>query len=136
MTPLTRTLAGLLLGLGFLVLLSTQPGQSAHAPKSSKPGEKKFTPEEIAFFEKDVKPLLEANCLKCHGGEKTKANLQFTSRAGVLKGGDQGPAVRLDKPDASLLLRAISYSDKQLEMPPKGKLPQKEIDTLTKWVKA
>jgi hypothetical protein len=30
-----------------------------------------FTPEQIALYEKEVKPLLEANCLKCHGGEKT-----------------------------------------------------------------
>src|SRR5215468_1785779 len=121
MTPLTRTLASSLLGLGLLVVLGSRPGQSADAPKQSTPAERKFTPEEIGFFEKDVKPLLEAHCIKCHGGEKTKANLQLTSRPGILKGGDQGPAVQFDKPDASLLLKAISYSDKQLEMPPKGK---------------
>src|SRR5438552_18449719 len=45
------------------------------------------------------------------------------------------PACFLDKPADSLLLKAIHYTD-GLEMPPTGKLPQAEIDTLTKWVKA
>jgi hypothetical protein len=96
--------------------------------------ERKFTPEQIAFFEKEVQPLLQQHCLKCHGGEKVRGNLRLTGREHVLKGGDLGPAFSADKPDESRLLQAINWKD-GLEMPPKGKLPAADIETLTKWVK-
>src|SRR5262245_37510466 len=95
----------------------------------------KFPAEDVAFFEKQVRPILTAHCLKCHGGgEKVRGGLRLTARESVLEGGDQGPAVDLAKPAESLLLKAVHYQD-GLQMPPGGKLPQKEIDTLTTWVK-
>ena len=97
--------------------------------------DKRFSAREVAFFEKDVLPILKANCFKCHGDKKPRGGLYLNSRAALLKGGDTGPAVSLDKPDDSLLLKAITYKN-GLEMPPTGKLPQKDIDTLTRWVKA
>src|SRR6185503_6994254 len=94
-------------------------------------------PASVAFFDKEVRPLLEANCLKCHGAEeKIKGGLRLTTRDDVLKGGDLGPVIDPADPDASLLLRAIGYADDKLQMPPKGKLPPEAIETLTKWVKA
>ncbi|MBY0459139.1 MAG: DUF1549 domain-containing protein, partial [Gemmataceae bacterium] len=54
---------------------------------------------------------------------------------GVLKGGDTGPAVDLKKPAESLLLTAIHYKEDAYKMPPKGKLADKDITTLEKWVK-
>src|SRR4051812_13521069 len=88
----------------------------------------------IAFFEKDVRPLLETRCLKCHGGgEKVKGGLRLTSRDGLQKGGDLGPVIDPDKPAESLLLRAISYRDEKLQMPPDGRLPPEAVATLTKW---
>jgi hypothetical protein len=92
--------------------------------------------QHVAFFANEVLPILQANCHKCHGGEsKVRGGLRLTSREAVLKGGDTGPAVSLEKPEESLLLQAIHYKD-GLEMPPTGKLPPKEIETLTRWVKA
>src|SRR5262249_34867889 len=86
------------------------------------------------FFDKEVKPILQANCFRCHGAEsKIKGNLRLTSRDDILKGGATGPVVSLEKPEESRILDAINYRD--LEMPPKGKLPQAQIDILTKWVK-
>jgi hypothetical protein len=97
---------------------------------------KSFSAEEVAFYEKEVRPILNQRCLKCHGGEaKIKGGLRLISRETVLKGGDTGPAVSLDKAADSLLLKAINYTD-GLEMPPTGKLPRAEIETLTTWVKA
>src|SRR5262245_24572157 len=78
------------------------------------------------FFDKEVKPILQANCFRCHGAEsKIKGNLRLTSRDDILKGGANGPAVLLEKPEESRILDAINYRD--LEMPPKGKLPQAQI---------
>src|SRR3954447_14656992 len=91
--------------------------------------------DDVAFYEKEVEPLLKANCLSCHGGEsKIKGGLRLTSRADALKGGDSGVAVSLDKPGDSLLLKAVSYTDEDLKMPPKGKLSPAQIEVLSKWV--
>ena len=49
------------------------------------------SPEQTAFFKKEVKPILEENCYRCHGGEdKLRGHFRVTSREGILKGGDQG----------------------------------------------
>jgi hypothetical protein len=97
--------------------------------------EPKFTPEQLQFFEREVQPILSARCWKCHGAdEKVKANLRLISRQGVLKGGDLGSAIDLKKWEDSRLIQAINWKN-DLEMPPTGKLPEKEIEVLTRWVK-
>jgi hypothetical protein len=88
------------------------------------------------FFETRVRPILEAHCLNCHGGaKKVRGGLRLTSRAEVLKGGGRGPAVSLDKPDDSLLLKAINHADEHLKMPPRRKLARGQIDVLARWVR-
>jgi hypothetical protein len=91
--------------------------------------------EQLQFFESQVRPILETACFKCHGAEpKIKGGLRLTSRAAILKGGDTGPAVSLDQPAKSLLLKAINYKDDALQMPPKEQLPKEKIAVLTRWV--
>jgi hypothetical protein len=103
------------------------------AAKPQATGEATFSKEQIEFFEKQILPILKARCLKCHGGEeKIRGSLKLTSRAAVLKGGDQGAAVDLKDPAESLLIQAINYDG--LKMPPSGKLPKAEIELLAKWV--
>ena len=94
-----------------------------------------FDDASIEFFEKEVRPILAARCLECHAsGEKPfKGGLRMDSRDAILKGGDTGPAVTLDKPAGSLLISAINYGD-VYQMPPKSKLADHEIAVLTKWV--
>lgn len=105
---------------------------------TDKPADKpsgEFAAADITFFEKEVFPILRANCLSCHGGEpKVQGEFKLTSRQAILKGGESGEAgATPGKPDASSLIAAINYGS--FEMPPKGKLPQAQIDTLTRWVK-
>jgi hypothetical protein len=96
-------------------------------------GSSTFTAEQVRFFEEKVRPILETRCLKCHGGGgKVKGGFRVDSRAAVLKGGDLGPAIDGDRPEQSLLLRAIRYEE--LEMPPGGKLPSGEQEILNRWV--
>lgn len=97
--------------------------------------ESKFAAEDVTFFEKEVFPILRANCFACHGGEpKVQGQFKLTSRADILKGGESGdPGATPGKPESSSLIDAINYSG--LEMPPKGKLPQAQIEILTRWVK-
>ena len=87
-----------------------------------------------AFFEAKVRPLLISKCLECHGAEKPKAGLRLDSREALLTGGESGPAAIVGKPDESLLVDVISYRN-TVQMPPKSKLPDAEIATLTDWVR-
>ena len=96
---------------------------------------KKISGEALSFWKKEAKPLLQQNCWKCHGAkERIKGDLRLTTREGVLHGGEIGPAVNLEKPEASLLLQMISYKDEDHEMPPIGKLKKEEIAILEKWI--
>ncbi len=87
-----------------------------------------------AFFEAKVRPLLISKCMECHGAEKPKAGLRLDSREALLTGGESGPAAIVGKPDESLLVDVISYRN-TVQMPPKSKLPDAEIATLTDWVR-
>ena len=89
---------------------------------------------DIGFWKSEIKPLLEQNCWKCHGADKVRAELVLTTREGVLKGGEVGPAVNLENPASSLMLQMVSYKDDDHQMPPIGKLPQAKIDLLAKWI--
>ncbi len=92
------------------------------------------TAEQLEFFERSVRPLLAEHCYSCHSSkaEKLKANLLVDSRAGLLRGGDSGAAIVPGDADGSLIIAAIRYEN--YEMPPKGKLPAKDIETFEKWI--
>ncbi len=79
---------------------------------------------EFDFFEKEIRPLLHKHCYKCHSAEaeKVKGGLLLDSRQGWETGGDSGPAIVPGDVEGSLLLRAVSYEDDDLQMPPKYKL--------------
>ena len=86
----------------------------------------------VPSFEKDVRPLLDAKCARCHGGKTKKADLDLSTPAGVLKGGESGPAVVAGKPEKSLLYEKVHKG----EMPPakKDALAPAEIETLRRWI--
>ena len=91
--------------------------------------------EESEFFERHVRPVLANHCSKCHGPKKQEAGLRLDSRAALVKGSDAGPVVVAGDPAASKLIAAINYIDKDLQMPPDGKLPAEAIEALSEWVK-
>ena len=91
--------------------------------------------EAIEHFESKVRPLLIENCYECHSAEhKIKGGLRLDHRAGWETGGDSGPTIVPGDPDASLIARAISYTDRDLKMPPKRKLSDDQIATLNAWI--
>ena len=92
-------------------------------------------PTDLEFFEKKIRPLLAERCYECHGEKKQKAGLRLDSRAALLKGGDNGPAIVAGAPEKSRLIRAVSYEDVDLQMPPKAKLSSAEIAALTEWIR-
>ena len=107
----------------------------ATAPPVPAAEESKPDPEAVAFFETSVRPVLVESCLECHGPEKQKSDLRVDSREALLKGGALGPAIEPGNPEESLLIHALAHDeDGEVQMPPKGKLPDAAIEALTKWV--
>lgn len=70
--------------------------------------------EEAPDFERDIAPQLVNHCLDCHQPNKRSGKLDLSNLAGLLAGGEQGPALIPGKPASSLLLERVT-SD---EMPP------------------
>jgi mono/diheme cytochrome c family protein len=89
---------------------------------------------DMTHFEQRIRPLLIENCIDCHGPEKQKGGLRLDSRAGWQTGGDSGPAIEPGKLDASHLWKAVSYTDRDLKMPPKRKLKDSELADLKLWI--
>ncbi len=90
--------------------------------------------EQDQFFELKVRPVLAGTCFKCHGGEKTSGGLRTDSRDSLLQGGETKAAIVPGKPDKSLLIEAIKYTNPDIQMPPKGKLPDEVVANLERWV--
>lgn len=90
--------------------------------------------EALAFFERQVRPVLAEHCLECHGPEKQRGGLRLDFRDALLSGGESGPALVPGQPDQSLLLVAVHRTDPDLEMPPKGSLPKAAVTALERWV--
>ena len=91
------------------------------------------SPEASAFFEASVRPVLVESCLKCHGPDKQSGGLRLDSRASIMEGGDAGPAVVPGEPDKSPLVLAARHQG-DLKMPPKSKLPDPSVESLSRWV--
>lgn len=104
--------------------------------KADQPSDQRSDPStaDIEYFEKKIRPLLHEHCFECHSAESKTlhAGLRLDSLSGMLQGGDSGPSVVPGKPDESLLISSIHYND--YEMPPKGKLSDRDIAELTNWV--
>jgi hypothetical protein len=94
-------------------------------------------PDDREFFEKRVRPLLVQHCYSCHSTEakKQKGGLRLDNRAAILKGGDSGPVVIELKPEHSMLVRAVAYQDANLQMPPKGKLAERDVAVFSEWIR-
>src|SRR4051794_19374456 len=67
------------------------------------------TPEQLEFFEKQVRPILAEQCYKCHGPEKQKGELRVDSREALLKGSEQGPVLVPGKPEESSLIKSVKH---------------------------
>ncbi|MBJ06481.1 MAG: hypothetical protein CMO40_05085 [Verrucomicrobiaceae bacterium] len=92
--------------------------------------------EDVVFFESKIRPLLVEHCYECHSvrAKEVRGGLLLDSRAGVRKGGDSGAVLVPGQPNESRLLRALSYRDSDLQMPPKGKLPDGDLALLREWI--
>ncbi|HWZ49962.1 MAG TPA: c-type cytochrome domain-containing protein [Granulicella sp.] len=110
-----------LLGLGSGVALAQDPGSAQ-------------------FYTEKVVPVLEANCYRCHGGTSHRGGLTIDTKAGMLKGGHDGPVLVPGHPESSLIVKLIRHegpANDPMPMPPnKPKLSDADIAVVEQWVKA
>lgn len=89
------------------------------------------------FFERKIRPLLVKNCYECHSekaGEQ-QGGLLLDRRSGWIKGGSTEEAVLPGEPEQSLLIKAVRYTDDELQMPPDGRLSDADVKLLEQWVR-
>jgi uncharacterized membrane protein len=93
------------------------------------------TPPAISFYAKHINPILDANCVSCHGEGKTSGGLRMDSYDLLMKGGHDGPVIVAGKPESSLLLTRVTLppGHKQF-MPAEGKPPLRTEQIA--WIKA
>ena len=95
------------------------------------------TAEQSKFFNDKVFPLLAENCFRCHSAEggKDKGGLTLDTRDAIVKGGETGTALVAGDAEKSLLVKAVTYKDPDLKMPPKDQLSGEQVAVLSEWVK-
>src|SRR5262245_14937017 len=87
-------------------------------------------------FAKDIRPLLERSCWKCHGGDKSKGGLRLDEAKAALAGGNSGPVIQIgEKAAQSRLLILVAGMDAELKMPPEGPaLSRDDVGKLRAWI--
>ena len=90
-------------------------------------------PQATPDFQKDVLPVFEEKCIRCHGAKRRDGKLDMRTLAALLEGGVTGPAIKPGNAKKSLLIELIHYK----EMPPKKKGPfiaPTELEMLRLWI--
>ena len=94
-----------------------------------------ISPEQLKFFESKIRPALTRYCYECHAaGEKIRGGLRVDYKDGLIHGGDSGAAVVPGDLEKSLLFTAVTWSDRDYQMPPKQKLPPEVIEDIRQWI--
>jgi len=94
-------------------------------------------PDQLEFFESRIRPILIDNCYKCHSkaADRARGGLHVDSPQALITGGDSGAAIVPGDPAASRLIKAMKYTDPDMEMPPTGKLPDFVIRDFETWIR-
>jgi hypothetical protein len=84
-------------------------------------------------FARDVQPILENNCLSCHGETMQMGKLDLRSRESALQGGAHGAVLQPASAEQSKLYRMVAGLEKP-SMPMSGNLTAQDIATLKAWI--
>lgn len=88
-------------------------------------------------FAKDIQPLFERSCYKCHGAEKQKGKLRLDSLEATLKGGENGSGIEKGNSAKSSLVASVARLVEDEAMPPEGKgkpFSKEEVGLLRAWI--
>src|SRR5436190_8562482 len=86
-------------------------------------------------FTKEIKPLFEASCVKCHAKGKDKGGFSLETREAFLKGGETGPAAQSGNSGESYVVSLVAGTDPDEVMPKKGtKWTAEQVGLLRAWI--
>ena len=88
-------------------------------------------------YDRDVRPIFETSCIKCHGTERPKSRFSLVTRESAIKGGEHGAAVVVNDSAASPLIHYVARVVEDMEMPPEGKgdpMTPPQIGILRAWI--
>src|SRR6266478_3256212 len=88
-------------------------------------------------FERDIRPIFEKSCWRCHGAEKPKSHFRLDNRESALKGGNNGIDIIAGDSAKSPLVHYVARLVADMEMPPPGKgepLTAEQIGLLRAWI--
>ena len=122
-----KKLTAVLLLAGLTLACSAVHAAEGDAPATPKPAPKTLPPASSKTgltFAKDIKPLFDASCIRCHGEQKPKAALKLTTLEGTLAGSEEGKVITVGNSEKSLLVEAIARIKPKTAMPPEPKAPR------------
>jgi uncharacterized membrane protein len=105
-------------------------------PKASPAGNPQQASDKVDFV-KEIAPLIQSTCFKCHGGEKVKGKFKFNTKKDAFEGGESGKAIIPKQPSISKLYTALVDPDEDVLMPPpkeKTRPTKEQIDKVKKWI--
>jgi hypothetical protein len=87
-------------------------------------------------FNRDIRPILNANCMGCHGGVKQAGNVSFSYREQALGKGKSGrPTVVPGSPPQSELMARVTSGNPETRMPlHAAPLNAQQISLLRRWI--
>ena len=136
-----RTLILTFLSLGLCTAAFADDGGAAVAAPASKPQLPPPSAQQDVTYDKDIKPIFDKTCIKCHGADRPKAKLRLDSLAAVLKGGEDGKVVKPGMSAESMLIKNIAHiGDPEDWMPPiknrmgLKQLPPDQIGLIRAWI--
>jgi mono/diheme cytochrome c family protein len=118
-------------------LLLTLTAMFARAQAPATPDLQKLPPAaaDQVDFARDVVPILNTSCVRCHGRGKARGGFSLETRAAMMEGGDTGDAVLPGKSGDSLLIHLVAGLDPDNVMPQKGsRLKPAQIGVLRAWI--
>jgi len=128
----TRTLLSLLAG-GFSVLLAILAASAARI--GAQPQDTPTKPQTKITFARDIAPILQKNCLPCHGGEKPQGGLRLDSEAAALQGGESGKVILPGDSEKSPLVKRLLGEGEEARMPMGADpLPAGQIKLIRAWI--
>ena len=88
-------------------------------------------------FDRDIRPIFEASCWRCHGPDKPRSHFRLDGREAALKGGDNGVDLYPGDSAKSPLIHFVARLVEDMEMPPAGKgapLTSEQVGLLRAWI--
>ena len=86
-------------------------------------------------FARDIKPIFDAHCTRCHGVQKAAAQLRLDDRTSALRGGISGAVIIPGNSKGSILLARLTGTDGQAKMPLSSEaLKPEQIALIQKWI--